>query len=391
MNAIRHLRALGQSAWLDYVDHQLVTTGELDRMIREDGITGLTSNPTIFEKSIAGSSDYDDLIEAAAPGDLEAAIFERICVRDIQLACDALRHVYDETRGADGFASIEVSPGAAHDTGRSIEEARRLWGEVARPNVMVKIPGTREGIRAIEQSLASGINVNVTLLFSVERYVEIAEAYLRALEARKGAGLALGVASVASFFVSRIDAKLDQKLPDALCGRAAIANAKLAFEAFEHIFSGPRWEALAKAGARPQRLLWASTTPKSARYPDIYYVEALAGPLSVDTMAKATLRAYLRAGNPESRIGLDRRGAHAFIDGLPDFARTLAELEDEGVRAFAKSFTQALATIAKKRKALGVAAPDIGGENAPKETEFGDKASARSATGRGAASLKQIP
>ncbi len=391
MNAIRHLRALGQSAWLDYVDHQLVTTGELDRMIREDGVMGLTSNPTIFEKSIAGSSDYDDLIEAAAPGDPEAAIFERICVRDIQLACDALRHVYDETRGADGFASIEVSPGAAHDTGRSIEEARRLWGEVARPNVMVKIPGTREGVRAIEQSLASGINVNVTLLFSVERYLQIADAYVRALEGRMGAGLSLGVASVASFFVSRIDAKLDPKLLDEHCGRAAIANAKLAFEAFERVFSGPRWEALAKAGARPQRLLWASTTPKSARYPDIYYVEALAGPLSVDTMTKETLRAYLRRGNPESRIGLDRAGAHAFIDALPDFSRVTADLEDAGVRSFAKSFTQALATIAKKRKALGTNTPDIGDENPPKETEFGDAASARSATGRGAANLKQIP
>ena len=390
MNAIRRLRALGQSAWLDYVDHQLVTSGELRRMLQEDGITGLTSNPTIFEKSIAGSSDYDDLIEAAAPSDPEAAIFERICVRDIQLACDTLRPVYDETRGADGFASIEVSPGAAHDTGRSIEEARRLWGEVARPNVMVKIPGTREGIRAIEQSLASGINVNITLLFSVERYEEVAEAYVRALEARKGAGLPLHVASVASFFVSRVDAKMDQKLPEAQCGRAAIANAKLAFEVFERVFSGARWNALAKGGARPQRLLWASTTPKSARYPDVYYVEALAGPHSVDTMTKETLRAYLRRGNPEPRIGLDRHGAHVFVDGLPGFARALADLEDEGVRSFARSFTQALSTIAKKRKKLA-ATPDIGEENPPKETEFGDEDRARSATGTGAPSLKQIP
>jgi transaldolase len=391
MNAIRRLRALGQSAWLDYVDHQLVGSGELRRMIQEDGITGLTSNPTIFEKSIAGSSDYDDLIAAAASSDPDAVIFERICVRDIQLACDALRPVFDETRGADGFASIEVSPGAAHDTGRSIEEARRLWGAVARPNVMIKIPGTREGVRAIEQSLASGINVNVTLLFSVERYEEIARAYVRALEGRKGAGLPLKVASVASFFVSRVDARLDQKLPDARCGRAAIANAKLAFEVFERIFSGPRWEDLVKAGARPQRLLWASTTPKSARYPDVYYVEALAGPHSVDTMTKATLRAYLKRGNPESRIGLDREGAWAFIDTLPDFPRVLADLEDEGVRSFAKSFAQALATIGKKRRLLGAETPDIGEENPPKETEFGDTDRARSATGTGAPSLKQIP
>jgi transaldolase len=386
MNAIRRLQRLGQSVWLDYVDHQLVVSGELGSMI-EDGVTGLTSNPTIFEKSIAGSTDYDDLARDAAPGVPTEAIFERICVRDIELACDALRPVWDATKGADGFASIEVSPGAAHDTGRSIEEARRLWGEVARPNVMVKIPGTREGVRAIQQSLSAGINVNVTLLFSVARYEEVARAYVAALEARKAARLSVDVASVASFFVSRIDAKIDPKLPEELGGRAAIANAKLAFEAFERIFSGPRWDALAEKGARPQRLLWASTTPKSARYPDLYYVEALAGPFSVDTMTKNTLHALLVHGNPESRIGLDREGARAFLDGLAahriDFARATEELEDEGVRSFAKSFNAALATIDEKRKTLTTGTDDIAEENAPKSTEFGDEKSARAATGTG--------
>jgi len=387
------LRKLGQSAWLDFVNHELVVSGELRRMIDEDGITGLTSNPTIFQKSIAGSADYDDVIEAATPDHDEAAIFERICVRDIQLACDAFRAVWDETNGADGFASIEVSPGAAHDTGRSIEEARRLWTDVARPNVMVKIPGTREGVRAIEQSLAGGINVNVTLLFSVARYEEIANAYVQALEARKAAGLPLTVASVASFFVSRVDTKLDPKLPEELRGRAAIANAKLAFEAFERIFSGPRWEALERNGARPQRLLWASTSTKNPAYPDVYYAEALVGPHSVDTMTKETLRAYLDHGNPEPRIALDREGARALalrIESLGiDFGNATTELEDEGVRSFSKSYDDALATLAHKRGALAAETPDIGDENGPKETEFGDRARSRAATGQG--SLKQIP
>jgi transaldolase len=356
MNAIHRLRELGQSVWLDFVNHELVESGELRRMIEHDGISGLTSNPTIFEKSIARSKDYDDLIEGAAPDETVARIFERICVRDIQLACDAFRATYEATAGADGFASIEVSPLAAHDTEESITQTRRLWTSVARPNVMVKIPGTREGLRAIEQCLAAGINVNITLLFSVERYEEVANAYLHALEHRRSAGMPIDrVASVASFFVSRVDVKIDPKVPPELRGRAAIANAKIAFEAHDRIFSGPRWQSLAALGARPQRVLWASTSPKDPAYPDVFYAEALAGPDSVDTMTKETVRAYLDHGRPELRLTKNVADAHTLLAQLGmrgvDFAKALAELEDEGVQAFAKSYAEALATIAKKRNA----------------------------------------
>jgi transaldolase len=356
MNAIRQLRELGQSVWLDFVNHEILASGELRRMIEEEGISGLTSNPTIFEKSIARSKDYDDLIDAATPDETVARIFERICVRDIQLACDAFRATWEATACGDGFASIEVSPLAARDTEESIAQTRRLWSAVARPNVMVKIPGTREGLRAIEQCLAAGINVNITLLFSVERYEEVAQAYLRALEHRRSAGMPIDrVASVASFFVSRVDAKVDPKLPPELRGQAAIANAKIAFEAHERIFSGPRWESLASLGARSQRVLWASTTPKDPKYPDVYYADALAGPDSVDTMTKETVAAYLDHGRPEARVTQNVVEAHRFVAQLGmrgvDFAKALEELEDEGVQSFAKSYAEALATIAKKRNA----------------------------------------
>ncbi len=370
MNAIHRLRELGQSVWLDFVNHELALSGELRRMIEEDGISGLTSNPTIFQKSIAGSNDYDDLIESAAPEQTAAQIFERICVRDIQMACDAFRASYDATAGADGFSSIEVSPLAAHDTEESIAQTRRLWSSVARPDVMVKIPGTRQGLPAIEKCLAEGMNINITLLFSVERYEEVANAYITALEARTSAGKPIDrIASVASFFVSRVDTKIDKQVPKELQGRAAIANAKLAFEAHQRIFSGARWKSLADLGARPQRVLWASTSPKNPAYRDVYYAEALVGPESVDTMTKETVRAYLDHGRPEVRIDKDLAGAHQLLAELRkhgvDFARALRELEDEGVEAFTKSYTEALGAIAKKRDELGRSARRFAKEAPP--------------------------
>jgi transaldolase len=361
MHPVRRLLELGQSAWLDFLDHQIVTSGELRRMIEEGGLRGVTSNPTIFQKAIAASRDYDDLVRAAPPRDSDRAIFERICVRDIQLACDQLRATYDAAAGADGFVSIEVAPALAHDTRGSIDEARRLWSEVSRPNVMVKIPGTREGLPAIERCLDEGININVTLLFGIERYSEVADAYLEALEARVARGAPIErVASIASFFVSRVDTKVDRALdatkdPRArvLRGGAGIANAKLAFERYERIFASERAQRLLARSARRQRVLWGSTSPKDPLYPDLYYAEALIGPGTVDTMTKETFRAYLDHGRPEARLGEAPDEARAHLAGLAelgiDFARVTQELEDEGVRAFAASYDKALAAIADKR------------------------------------------
>jgi transaldolase len=386
MHTIQRLGELGQSVWLDFLDHELLVSRELDRLIAEDGLRGLTSNPTIFQKAIAATHDYDELVRAASASESSAAVFERLAVAEVGRACDALRGTYEATCGADGFASIEVSPHAAGSTLESIAEARRLWSSVGRPNVMVKIPGTRAGLGAIERCLAEGINVNVTLLFSVERYREVAHAYLRALEAGVAAGKPIErLASVASFFVSRVDTKVDKALdalvapaaraplatratratpearPEAersraagLRGRCAIANARLAFVESERILTSERWRRLAAEGARPQRLLWASTSPKDPAYPDLYYAEALICAGSVDTMTKDTLRAYVDHGRPEPRLErsdadeLDPAPALAAL-GL-DFAAMMQELEDEGVRSFAASYDQAVAAIASKRR-----------------------------------------
>lgn len=370
MNPIHHLWELGQSAWLDFIDRALLTSGELTRLIQRDGLRGLTSNPTIFQKSIAASAAYDELILGAPPPDTEAAILERLMVRDLALACDRLRPVYDSAGGVDGFASIEVAPSLARDTAGSIEQARRLWNDVSRPNLLVKIPGTREGLPAIERCLAEGININITLLFSVPRYLEVVEVYLRALETRIAQGKPIDrIASVASFFVSRVDTKVDTAL-DALqgsrqeCGRdlrgqIAIANAKIAYEQFERIFAGERWQRLASRGARPQRLLWGSTSPKDPRYPDVYYVEALVGSQTVDTMTPECFRAYLDHGSPELRLPRDRERAHQQIAGLATLGIDLQEvtqnLEEEGVASFAASFDKAMQSIAAKRQRLRAA------------------------------------
>jgi transaldolase len=366
MHPIHSLRALGQSVWLDFIDHRMLTTGKLEQMIERDALAGLTSNPTIFQKSVAASSSYDDLIQSASPSETNESIFERIQVRDIRLACDLYRSLYERSNGTDGFVSIEVPPAFARDTQGSIDQARRLWSKVDKRNVMVKIPGTREGLAAIETCLAEGININITLLFSVPRYVEVAEAYLRAQEKRAHRGEPIDrVASVASFFVSRVDAKVDKALDaegakggdkaKALRGQIAIANAKIAFGECERIVAGDRFRRLEASGARRQRLLWASTTPKDPAYADTYYAEALVGPHTIDTMALETFRAYIDHGKPEVRLAKDGRAKEMMgaLTGLGiDFERIADDLENEGIRLFAESFDKAVASIGDKRRTL---------------------------------------
>ncbi|MDB4996503.1 MAG: uncharacterized protein JWM74_3935 [Myxococcaceae bacterium] len=373
VHPIQRLRELGQSVWLDFLDQKLLRSGELERMIQRDGVAGLTSNPTIFQKAIASTNDYDAFIRHISPIESDAGVFESIQVRTVTRACDQLRPIYDQTDGGDGFVSIEVSPALARDTAGSIAEARRLWSVVGRPNLMVKIPGTREGLAAIQQCLTEGININITLLFSVERYLAVADAYLLALEARLARREPFDcIASVASFFVSRVDTKVDKVL-DAIVasptasssvregakaerGKAAIANAKIAYEQYDRLLASDRWRHLANRGARPQRLLWASTSPKDPAYPDLHYAEALVGPGTIDTMTRETLRAYAERGAPDVRLTRGRTEARAHLANLAalgvDFSKVTQELEDEGIRAFMDSYEKALAAISEKRTIL---------------------------------------
>ncbi len=316
-NPLKALNALGQSVWLDYIRRNLITSGELARMIDQDGLRGVTSNPSIFEKAIAGSTDYTQaLAELSKRKDLDAkGAYEQIAIRDIQDAADILRKVYDQTGGRDGYVSLEVSPYLAHKTQETMDEARRLWKAVGRPNLMVKVPGTAEGIPAIRQLISEGININITLLFAQEVYERVAEAYIAGLEelAKRG-GDVKSIGSVASFFVSRIDTMIDADLETrsksaktpaeqaalrALEGKVAIANAKLTYERYKQLFSGPRWAALANRGARTQRLLWASTSTKNPAYPDILYVADLIGPDTVNTIPPATCDAFRDHGKPQ--------------------------------------------------------------------------------------------
>ena len=371
MNRIRRLEELGQSVWLDHIDHELIASGELERLVWRDGLRGVTSNPTIFQKAIAGSQSYDALLRDAAPSETDEALLERVMVRELTRACDVLRPVYDATGGGDGFASIEVAPSVASDCAGSVEQACRLWAAVARPNLMVKIPGTQAGLPAIESCLAHGININVTLLFSVPRYREVVEAYFKALEGRASRNEPVErIASVASFFVSRVDTKVDEALDAlegerrsagrALRGKIGIANARLAYAEYERLYTSARWKRLAARGARAQRLLWASTSTKDPEYPDVYYIDALAGPETVDTMTPESFRAYLDHGDPASRLEDGRDRAREQMEALAslgiDFSRVADELEDEGVEKFAKSYDEAVKSIAAKRKRSG--APD---------------------------------
>ncbi|MDE2491920.1 MAG: bifunctional transaldolase/phosoglucose isomerase, partial [Elusimicrobia bacterium] len=364
-NPLVELRRFGVSVWYDYVSRQLIESGRLKSLIEDDGVRGVTSNPTIFEKAIGGSADYDEAIRRRArPGQTPAALFELLAVEDIRAACDLFRPLYDEADGRDGFVSLEVAPSLARDAAGTLAEARRLWAAVSRPNLMIKVPGTVEGLRAFEDLTAEGISVNVTLLFSQERYAGVAEAYLRGLERRASAGHALSrVASVASFFVSRVDTLVDQLLsarpePEAktLLGKAAIANAKLAYQHGKAVFASARFQALAAKGARPQRLLWASTGTKNPAYKDVLYVEELIGPDVVNTMPPATVDAYRDHG--AGRFSLEERldEARAHWDALPrfgvDVAAAMARLEEDGLKSFANSFETLMGKLSAKRALL---------------------------------------
>lgn len=367
-NALLELRDLGQSVWYDYIRRDLYSGDELRRLIREDGLAGMTSNPTIFQKAIADTELYDEAVRRAGGDEKEAsAVFEALAVEDVRAAADVFRSVFDETGGNDGFVSIEVGPRLASDTEGSIAEAERLWEKCSRDNVMVKIPGTAAGIPAIRRCLASGININITLLFSVSRYREVMEAYLSALEERVAGGKPIDrLRSVASFFVSRVDTNVDKKLDRigseearALRGKAAIANARLAYVAFREVFGSDRFQRLAKSGASIQRPLWASTSTKDPSYPELYYVEALVAPDSVDTMPPETFAAYRDHGDPKVRISDDLEGARETFRRLAalgiDEATVSRELEEEGVKKFSDSYDSLLKAIAEKEKAMRVA------------------------------------
>ena len=358
-NPLVRLGELCQSPWYDYITRDLVTTGELDRLIADDGLRGMTSNPTIFEKAIAGSRLYDDDIRTLADaGQSTQEIFEQLAVADVRAACEAFAGVYDATGGVDGLVSLEVSPALAHDTDATIHEAERLWRALDRPNAMIKIPGTTAGLPAITHCTAAGISVNVTLLFSVERYGEVIEAFLEGLDRRLAAGAPLrGIASVASFFVSRVDGKVDPLLdqagdPHRLRGRIAIANACAAYRLFEWSLGTPRWEALARAGARPQRPLWASTSTKDPAYPDVHYVEALVAPRTVNTLPPETFAAYRDHGRPAVRIQAGVAAAPVQLQQLAalgiDLPAISAELEVDGVAKFAASYASLLAGLEAK-------------------------------------------
>ena len=365
-NPLVQLAALGQSPWLDNITRDLLQTGELRRLIAEAGLRGMTTNPTIFEKAVAGSDCYDADIRALADSGVEARdIVETLVVADVRAACDLFLPLYHASEGGDGFVSIEVSPELANNADSTVREARRLWDAVDRPNVMIKIPGTQAGLPAITRCLTRGLNVNVTLLFSVARYRQVMEAHLAGLERRRARREPINrVASVASFFVSRVDTKLDPTLEHSgdaatrgLRGTIAIANALVAYEAFQETFRGPRWDALVREGARVQRPLWASTSTKDPAFPDVYYVEALVAPDTVNTLPPETFKAYGHHGRPEVRITKQTVAeakqrlatlAGAGVD-LEDAARVL---ETEGVQKFSASFTALVNGVRQKAMAL---------------------------------------
>ena len=361
-NPLLRLSQLGQSLWYDYITRDLVASGRLARLIAEDGLRGMTSNPTIFEKAIAGSRLYDeDIRRLSDQGRTAGEIFESLAVADVRAACDTFMPLYQQSAGADGFVSLEVSPTLANDTDGTMHEAERLWVAVARPNAMIKIPGTRAGLPAITHCIAAGINVNVTLLFAIERYAEVVEAFLAGMELRLNRGLSIqAIASVASFFVSRVDGKVDALLDRTpghpLRGKIAIANASMAYGLFERTLATPRWDRLTQEGARPQRPLWASTSTKDPRLSDVYYVEALAAPQTVNTLPPQTFDAYRDHGDPAVRIQGSIAAAPAQLDALAeagiDLKTVTRELEEDGVAKFGASYAAVLAGIDAKTGAL---------------------------------------
>jgi transaldolase len=362
MTSLHELAALGQSVWIDYLSRPFVQRGELSELAA-DGVVGVTSNPTIFQAAIAEGDSYDDQIRELIPTESEPKeIFLALARDDIRAACDVLRPAFDASSGQDGRVSLEVDPNLAHDTQATIEEAARLSALVDRPNLFVKIPATREGLPAIEETIAAGIAVNVTLIFSLERHREVAEAYLRGLRRLIDAGGDPSpVASVASFFVSRVDTEADRRLDeiggyDELKGKLAIANAKLAYETYEEVFSGPDWDELAAKGATPQRCLWASTSTKNPAYRDVLYVEELIGPDTVNTMPRETIAAFIDHGRAERTLDRDIEGARRvfelFAEAGVDYDDVVETLEREGVEKFAKSFRELFSDLEAKRDAL---------------------------------------
>jgi transaldolase len=368
------LATLGQSVWLDFIRRSHLTSGEFDRLVAEAGVVGVTSNPTIFQQAIGGGSEYDASIgRLIAAGLSGPALFEALAIEDIQDACDRLRAVFERSSGKDGRVSIEVSPRLAADTAGSIDEGRRLHRSVARANAMVKIPATAEGLPAITQLTAEGVCVNVTLIFTLARYEEVMDAFLVGLERRAAKGLAIAaIHSVASFFVSRVDSKVDAAIDAALAtlpagateraelesskGKAAVANARLAYARFRGVFGSARFKPLAARGAHVQRPLWASTSTKNPAYPDTLYVDELIGADTVNTMPLATLTAYNDHGVLESRIERDLDAARRLFERLPALGvpleKLIGQLEGEGVVAFAKSYDALLATLEQKRAAM---------------------------------------
>lgn len=363
MNAIQALTEYGQSIWLDYIRRDMTRSGELQRMI-DDGLRGMTSNPAIFQKSIGGGGDYTaTLTELGADPELDAkGLYERIAIEDIREACDVMLPLYRRCERRDGFVSLEVAPALARDGAGTIAEAHRLWAAVDRPNLMIKVPATTEGLVAIEALIRDGLNVNVTLIFSCARYLEVAAAYRRGLQQRVERGLPVAdVASVASFFISRIDSEVDARLArctdasraEALQGKIAIANAKVAYALFSDALETPEWKALAEHGARPQRLLWASTGTKNPRYGDVLYVEELIGPDTINTVPPATLEAFRDHGKASSTLTRDLPGARAALEALQDLGISLDEVTDklleDGLALFTDAMDSLLATISAKQ------------------------------------------
>ena len=368
VNPLRALLEYGQSPWMDYVRRDLLTSGTLKKLIQEDGLMGMTSNPTIFEKAITGSKDYADILDSPEAKKLDAkGVYEKIAIRDVQDATDIFKPVYQQTKRRDGYVSLEVSPLLANDTQGSIDEARRLWKSVGRENVMIKIPGTEQGLPAIRTLLEEGININITLLFAQWVYEDVAEAFLQALEARAKKGQDIShIASVASFFVSRIDtlidSQIDAKLKTAtdakqsalltsLQGRVAIANAKLTYHKYHEIYGGPRWKALAAKGAQTQRLLWASTSTKNPKYRDVLYVEELIGADTVDTIPPATFDAFRDHGRVRASLTENLDDAAKTMLALEKAGISMKEVTDklvvDGVRLFADAFRQLLEATGK--------------------------------------------
>ncbi len=368
---LQALHDAGQSLWLDYIDRPMLHNGELARRIRDDVLTGMTSNPAIFEKALASGTAYDAQV-ASLDGERTAwQLFEELAAADVRAACDLFRGVYDRTKGVDGYVSLEVSPNVANDVAGTLREARHLWTLVDRPNVMIKVPGTDAGCLALRQLIADGINVNVTLLFAVEAHARVIESYLAGLEARAAAGAPLAhVASVASFFVSRVDSEIDKRLDaqvaagtldaaraTALKGKAAVANAKLAYRLFTECFSGPRWAALTAKGAQVQRPLWASTSTKNPSYRDVIYVEELVGPQTVNTLPPATLESFRDHGETRRSVDVDLAGATQDLAAIELAGISVRNVTDqllgEGLASFQKAFDTLLAGLEHKATTLG--------------------------------------